>query len=228
MAAEDNSSHGWQCIVARSKCCRQRPRRHGRVVLRPGLRVRGHAAVAQVAGAPHASTASCRSRCCSWRCGGCGCTRPGPRTGSTPSRYRCASASSAHDCGPVPVRVDSRIVRRTRAAVRGRLRLDAGRPHAVRAAGRAWRRSTSRRTFRRVGVWFVLSGVFWIVGGFAEPGARLGWWALALAIELVGPLGGSGCPGSARRRLPIGTSMAATWPSAARCSSSSRSASRCS
>ena len=40
-------------------CCaieaaRQRPRRHGRAVLRPGLRVRGDAAVAHVAGAPHA------------------------------------------------------------------------------------------------------------------------------------------------------------------------------
>lgn len=59
-------------------------------------------------------------------------------------------------------------------------------------------------TFRRVGVWFVLSGVFWIVGGFAEPGARLGWWALALAIELVGPWARFWVPG-------LGASSVADW-----------------
>jgi low temperature requirement protein LtrA len=59
-------------------------------------------------------------------------------------------------------------------------------------------------TFRRVGVWFLLSGVFWIVGGFAEPGARLSWWALALAIELVGPWARFWVPG-------LGASSVADW-----------------
>jgi low temperature requirement protein LtrA len=59
-------------------------------------------------------------------------------------------------------------------------------------------------TFRRIGIWFLLSGVFWIVGGFAEPGARLGWWALALAIELVGPWARFWVPG-------LGASSVADW-----------------
>ena len=42
-------------------------------------------------------------------------------------------------------------------------------------------------TFQRIMIWFVLSGALWIGGGFADPTARLGWWALALAVELLGP-----------------------------------------
>lgn len=60
------------------------------------------------------------------------------------------------------------------------------------------------RTFRRVAIWFVVSGVFWIVGGFAQPAARLGWWALALAIELVGPWARFWVPG-------LGSSSVADW-----------------
>jgi low temperature requirement protein LtrA len=41
--------------------------------------------------------------------------------------------------------------------------------------------------FQRIGVWLFLAGVFWIVGGFAEPSERLGWWAAALTIEFVSP-----------------------------------------
>ena len=59
-------------------------------------------------------------------------------------------------------------------------------------------------TFRRVAVWFTCSGVLWIIGGFAEPGARLGWWALALAIELVGPWARFWAPG-------LGASSVADW-----------------
>jgi low temperature requirement protein LtrA len=59
-------------------------------------------------------------------------------------------------------------------------------------------------TFRRLGIWFVLSGVFWIVGGFAEPGARLSWWAPALVIELVGPWARFWVPG-------LGASSVADW-----------------
>jgi low temperature requirement protein LtrA len=59
-------------------------------------------------------------------------------------------------------------------------------------------------TFQRIGIWFLLSGVFWIVGGFAEPGARLSWWALALVIELVGPWARFWVPG-------LGASSVADW-----------------
>ena len=41
--------------------------------------------------------------------------------------------------------------------------------------------------FQRIAIWFVLSGVFWIVGAFAEPAVRLAWWALALGIDLLAP-----------------------------------------
>jgi len=41
--------------------------------------------------------------------------------------------------------------------------------------------------FQRIAIWFVLSGVFWIVGAFAQPAVRLAWWALALGIDLLAP-----------------------------------------
>jgi low temperature requirement protein LtrA len=44
-----------------------------------------------------------------------------------------------------------------------------------------------QKTFQRIFVWLATSGAFWIIGGFAEPSARLGWWGLALAIEMLGP-----------------------------------------
>jgi low temperature requirement protein LtrA len=53
-------------------------------------------------------------------------------------------------------------------------------------------------TFQRIVVWFVLSSVFWIVGGFAEPGARFAWWALALGIDLLGPWAQFWVPGLGR------------------------------
>jgi low temperature requirement protein LtrA len=43
------------------------------------------------------------------------------------------------------------------------------------------------RTFQRILVWLGTSGALWLVGGLAEPSARLGWWALALALEMLGP-----------------------------------------
>ncbi|MGH7461850.1 MAG: low temperature requirement protein A [Longimicrobiales bacterium] len=43
------------------------------------------------------------------------------------------------------------------------------------------------RNFQRILVWLMLSGVFWITGGFAEGDARFAWWALALLLEFVSP-----------------------------------------
>jgi low temperature requirement protein LtrA len=42
-------------------------------------------------------------------------------------------------------------------------------------------------TFRGIAIWFAISGALWIAGGFAEPPARLAWWALALAVDLIAP-----------------------------------------
>lgn len=43
-----------------------------------------------------------------------------------------------------------------------------------------------RRNFQRILVWLSLSGVFWLIGGWAQsPAARMGWWALALGLELL-------------------------------------------
>ena len=52
--------------------------------------------------------------------------------------------------------------------------------------------------FQRIALWLSLSGALWIAGGFAEPDARLGWWASALAIEMVGPWAQFWLPGLGR------------------------------
>jgi low temperature requirement protein LtrA len=44
-----------------------------------------------------------------------------------------------------------------------------------------------RRNYQRVAVWQAISALFWLGGGLAEPGARLGWWATALLIDTVTP-----------------------------------------
>ncbi|MGH8495884.1 MAG: low temperature requirement protein A [Gammaproteobacteria bacterium] len=43
------------------------------------------------------------------------------------------------------------------------------------------------RNFQRILVWFALSGIFWVAGGFTNGDARLAWWTLALLIEVVSP-----------------------------------------
>jgi low temperature requirement protein LtrA len=43
------------------------------------------------------------------------------------------------------------------------------------------------RNFQRILVWFVLSAVFWIIGGLAEAHARFAWWLGALLIDFSGP-----------------------------------------
>jgi low temperature requirement protein LtrA len=40
----------------------------------------------------------------------------------------------------------------------------------------------------RILLWLVVSGVFWVAGGFAEGGTRLLLWAIALVIEYASPL----------------------------------------
>jgi low temperature requirement protein LtrA len=45
-----------------------------------------------------------------------------------------------------------------------------------------------KRNFQRISVWLLVSGVFWIAGGFAEGHARLLIWGIALAIEYASPI----------------------------------------
>ena len=42
-------------------------------------------------------------------------------------------------------------------------------------------------TYQRILVWLLVSALLWLIGGFADPSARLAWWALALVVEMLGP-----------------------------------------
>ena len=48
--------------------------------------------------------------------------------------------------------------------------------------------STVRNNFACILIWSVVSGVFYVVGGFLEDGALVAVWLLALAIDLTGPV----------------------------------------
>jgi low temperature requirement protein LtrA len=58
--------------------------------------------------------------------------------------------------------------------------------------------------FRRILAWLCASGVFWILGGFADGEARLALWLVALFIEYLGPSQGFWTPG-------LGRSTTADW-----------------
>jgi low temperature requirement protein LtrA len=87
---------------------------------------------------------------------------------------------------------------------------------------------SNRRNFQRITVWFAASAAFWLAGAFVGDNARFALWAVAFAIEFVAPSLGYFVPGLGRSKTGDWISRATTWPSAARSSSSSRSASRCS
>ncbi len=55
-----------------------------------------------------------------------------------------------------------------------------------------------RRNFLRVIIWFVVSAVFWLLGGLAEGQSRLMWWGIALALDYLGPVTMFWCPGLGR------------------------------
>ncbi|MCZ8019580.1 low temperature requirement protein A [Novosphingobium sp.] len=44
------------------------------------------------------------------------------------------------------------------------------------------------RNMMRIGVWFCLSALFWLIGVLRPEEERLGWWGLAVAIEYLGPI----------------------------------------
>jgi low temperature requirement protein LtrA len=54
------------------------------------------------------------------------------------------------------------------------------------------------RNFQRITAWLLLSGVFWIAGGFADETARLAFWAVALLLEYLAPSLGFWTPGLGR------------------------------
>lgn len=44
------------------------------------------------------------------------------------------------------------------------------------------------RNMMRIGAWFCLSALFWLIGVLRPEEERLGWWGLAVAIEYLGPI----------------------------------------
>jgi low temperature requirement protein LtrA len=98
-----------------------------------------------------------------------------------------------------------------------------------RTAYTAWAKGEFRRdgsrNMTRATLYFIASAPLWIAGGIdPDPLGRLLWWSAALLIEYAGTCSSSRFPASVVRRRRNGTLAAATWPSAAPCSSSSRSA----
>ena len=111
-------------------------------------------------------------------------------------------------------------VRGPRAAVRGRLRGDPGRPaHVPDLRRRRAGDDRARARARRILIWFVAAGVLWIAGGLADgPGAH------AAVADRAGDrlrrarCSPSGCPGCRRSRRRPGSSRSRTSPSASSCS----------
>ena len=184
----------------------QRPRRHGRAVLRSGVRVRSDAAVAQVAGGASRSTTSCRVTLLFlavwwvW--------------------MYTAWTTNWLDPEQVPVRVclflltSSACSCRRRSRTRSRSAAWCSRSHMYRCksaarcsfCGRcAAKRQRLASEFSAHRVWLTVSGVFWIVGAFAEPDVRLRrGGSLALGIEMCGPWALFWVPG-------LGRSPIADW-----------------
>jgi low temperature requirement protein LtrA len=60
------------------------------------------------------------------------------------------------------------------------------------------RRTIERERAGRILFWFVVAGVFWIAGAFADDEARAAFWVLALVIDLAAPLHFYSIPGRPR------------------------------
>jgi low temperature requirement protein LtrA len=60
------------------------------------------------------------------------------------------------------------------------------------------------RNFQRITAWVAVSGIFWIVGAFAQHEMRFALWAIALLIEYMSPAVGFWTPG-------LGRSSTADW-----------------
>ena len=51
------------------------------------------------------------------------------------------------------------------------------------------------RVFVLISLWLTFSGVFWVLGGLADPHDRLIYWAIAVGIEFFAPMCGFWVPG---------------------------------
>lgn len=80
--------------------------------------------------------------------------------------------------------------------------------HAFLTFVAAERGSVEREQAGRILVWFLIAGVFWIAGGLAESGWRVGLWLVALALDYVAPRILFPLPG--RPRLAAGSWRLAT------------------
>ena len=63
---------------------------------------------------------------------------------------------------------------------------------------------TNYLNFLRILAWLMLSGVFWIAGGFIGSDERVALWVIALALEIIGPTVGFWVPG-------LGRSLTSDW-----------------
>jgi low temperature requirement protein LtrA len=54
---------------------------------------------------------------------------------------------------------------------------------------------------QRVAVWQALAAPLWLLGGFSEPDARVGWWALAFAVDFGAPWCAYWVPGLGAARI---------------------------
>jgi low temperature requirement protein LtrA len=64
--------------------------------------------------------------------------------------------------------------------------------------------TNNHRNFQRIVIWLALAAPFWVAGALAGSSARLGLWAMALAIEYAGPIAYFWVPG-------LGRSTIADW-----------------
>jgi len=55
-----------------------------------------------------------------------------------------------------------------------------------------------RSTYRRIFLWLGVAGLFWIAGSLMPPDLRLWFWAVALAVEYLGPAVNFAVPGMGR------------------------------
>src|SRR5579859_3881612 len=62
----------------------------------------------------------------------------------------------------------------------------------------------ARRNFYRITTWLAIPGVLWIAGALMSGETRLGYWAVALAIEYLGPAASFYVPG-------LGGSSTSEW-----------------
>jgi low temperature requirement protein LtrA len=63
--------------------------------------------------------------------------------------------------------------------------------HVCRTGVLLWtlrKRPQQFRNYQRIAAWLILSGIFWLAGGFAKDGARVALWSIAIVIEFISPL----------------------------------------